>query len=108
MVDRDPAWKTLAPRPAKSENARRSAAVVFMTCALLLGNPGCTRGQVREPILAGSWYPKDAGELRRTVQACLGAAAVAEPVPVALIVPHAGYQFSGATAGLSRKGAVVS
>ena len=50
--------------------------------------------------LAGSWYPADATELRREVQSHLDAARVsAEARTRALIVPHAGYQYSGRCAG---------
>ncbi|MBL7140309.1 MAG: AmmeMemoRadiSam system protein B [Planctomycetes bacterium] len=49
---------------------------------------------------AGRWFPGDAESLRKVVETHL---AVEKPpiakAPLALIVPHAGYQFSGATAG---------
>jgi len=53
----------------------------------------------RHPAVAGSFYPADPTELERGVRAALGPPAEqAQPVR-ALIVPHAGYVFSGATAG---------
>jgi hypothetical protein len=57
---------------------------------------------VREPILAGTWYPKDSGELRRDIEGFLGGESSPPPsglAPLAIIVPHAGYIYSGATAG---------
>jgi len=55
---------------------------------------------VREPILAGTWYPGQADELRRTIQSYL-AAARGEAIPGelrGLVVPHAGYTYSGQVA----------
>lgn len=62
-------------------------------------------GGVREPILAGAWYPGAAAELRTMAQGFLDAAA---PVPAkgkltALIAPHAGYAYSGRIAGHAYK-----
>ncbi len=57
------------------------------------------RGAVRAPILAGSWYPDDPAELRRTVERYLEGGTTWIQPPVALIVPHAGYVYSGPTAG---------
>jgi MEMO1 family protein len=56
---------------------------------------------VREPAVAGLFYPSDPGELRDTVAGHVEAAAPAPPPspPKALIAPHAGYRYSGATAG---------
>jgi AmmeMemoRadiSam system protein B len=52
---------------------------------------------IRNPAVAGSFYPSDAMELRATVSELLDAAA---PPPLAvrtaaIIVPHAGYVYSG-------------
>ena len=56
---------------------------------------------VRHPAVAGMFYPADPDELRRAVQQAF-ADAVAPPAdataPKALIVPHAGYPYSGAVA----------
>ena len=61
------------------------------------------RSEVRAPAVAGAFYPADPGQLSKTVDALL-----AQPAPqvdaqsiVALISPHAGYQFSGGVAGNS-------
>jgi hypothetical protein len=54
---------------------------------------------VRLPAVAGSFYPADPDDLARTVDDLLAAASGAHtPRPAGLIVPHAGYQFSGPVA----------
>ena len=55
---------------------------------------------VRPAAVAGSFYPADPRELQADVDAFLDVPVPAdEPLPKALIVPHAGYIFSGVTAG---------
>jgi len=56
--------------------------------------------QTRPPAVAGMFYPGTAEELAATVDALLGAVAAPAPPPKALIVPHAGYVYSGSTAAL--------
>jgi AmmeMemoRadiSam system protein B/AmmeMemoRadiSam system protein A len=57
------------------------------------------QGSTRPAVLSGSWYPGDAARLRKEVRERLDAAtAWSAGRPVALIVPHAGYRFSAATA----------
>ena len=60
-------------------------------------------GKVREPAVAGLFYPKDPADLSRTLDRLL---ASAKPQTIegdlrALICPHAGYQFSGPVAAAS-------
>lgn len=55
--------------------------------------------QVRPPAVAGSFYPDDPAELAAAVDRVLGATPSGEPAPKALIVPHAGYIYSGPIAG---------
>lgn len=58
---------------------------------------------VRPAAVAGMFYPGDEASLRREVRQHLGAAVdkVAEfAAPKAMIVPHAGYAYSGCVAGL--------
>jgi hypothetical protein len=50
------------------------------------------------PVVAGAWYPASAAELELEVDRLLAGSPSAEP-PIALIVPHAGYVYSGAVAG---------
>ena len=59
---------------------------------------------VREPAVAGLFYPKDPAELSRMIDRLL-AAAPTEPVGdlKAIVCPHAGYEFSGPVAAYSFK-----
>jgi len=59
--------------------------------------------QIREPAVAGMFYPADEQQLRRDVEALLDTAAATpfipgDCTPKALIVPHAGYIYSGPAA----------
>jgi MEMO1 family protein len=57
-------------------------------------------GEVRAPAVAGTFYPRDALELRAQVRGCIaGAREVEAPPPKAVIAPHAGYVYSGPVAG---------
>ncbi len=55
---------------------------------------------VRPPAVAGMFYPGDAASLRRSLAVCFGQAqALDAPLrPKALVVPHAGYIYSGPVA----------
>ena len=53
---------------------------------------------IRPPAVAGMFYPADAGQLAREVQGFLTHAHPFNLSPKALIVPHAGYIYSGAIA----------
>ncbi len=60
--------------------------------------------QLREPAVAGAFYPGDPEVLRVTVDRLLAEApspSAGTPVPRAVIVPHAGYVYSGSTAALA-------
>jgi hypothetical protein len=66
---------------------------------------GSPEAGVRPSVLAGTWYPGDAHELERMV---LGYLREASPPEVqgdvrAVIVPHAGYRYSGAVAAHAYK-----
>ena len=65
---------------------------VLMTATSVLAD-------VRQPAVAGTFYPGEKQELAREVAALLPAAPAGAVAPVAVIVPHAGYLYSGATAG---------
>ena len=56
---------------------------------------------VRPPVVAGRFYPSDPDELRDQVHSFLASAPPPREAirPKALIVPHAGYVFSGPVAG---------
>ncbi|MEN8259057.1 MAG: AmmeMemoRadiSam system protein B [Pseudomonadota bacterium] len=53
---------------------------------------------VRRPAVAGTFYPSNPDKLHRTLQNFLSAVPVAGPAPKAIIVPHAGYIYSGPVA----------
>jgi len=60
---------------------------------------------IREPAVAGRFYPRNAAQLERGVRQFISPADAAGPAPPPLvralgcIVPHAGYMYSGAVAG---------
>jgi MEMO1 family protein len=57
---------------------------------------GSNSGPVREPAMAGQFYSGDADELRLAVTEFLGDAVHAHTAkPIAIVVPHAGYVYSG-------------
>ncbi len=72
-------------------------------CIVLFFN-GC-RGTVKEPSVEGSFYPAGKENLAATVDGFLSAADN-KPVDgklIALIAPHAGYEYSGAVAAYAYK-----
>jgi len=101
-------WKALI-----AGGGATAVAVLICAAAAQLGVPKAaigaeesklTGGMVRKPAVAGQFYPADPKELEATVKKLL---AGGEPLPAgagrvaALIAPHAGYPFSGPTAGKS-------
>jgi AmmeMemoRadiSam system protein B len=63
---------------------------------------GTTAGHVLAPSKAGTWYPGSAAAIAAKVDGWLNAPGALPEIPgrpVALIVPHAGWRFSGAIAG---------
>lgn len=56
--------------------------------------------QDRQPSAAGSFYPGDADELTKTIRQFLGNTGkkILATKPIALVVPHAGYFYSGQVA----------
>jgi len=62
---------------------------------------GRDMSRVRPPAVAGLFYPQDADELRRVVGSHLAACRRSGEArrPKALVVPHAGYPYSGDVAG---------
>lgn len=80
---------------------RSAAGVAIAVCLVaVLGLVGC-REKVKEPSVAGSFYPAGPDQLRSTVDEYVSRAAVAnvEGRLLAVIAPHAGYQYSGQIAG---------
>lgn len=70
---------------------------------MLIFQASYSSGAVRKSALAGSWYPADPLQLAALVDGFLDQAVADEmesTAPIrALILPHAGYRYSGATAG---------
>jgi AmmeMemoRadiSam system protein B/AmmeMemoRadiSam system protein A len=89
----------------KSPGSRIIQAVIFsiIFSLFLFVTHGCTNTPVKEPAVAGSFYPSDRGKLSAMVDGFLSNAQDS-PVNgrlIALIAPHAGYIYSGAVAGHS-------
>ena len=64
-------------------------------------SPVPTKSRVRVPAVAGLFYPKDADGLRSALRALLAApphVTATTTAPKALVVPHAGYAYSGSVA----------
>lgn len=62
--------------------------------------PDKRRTQIRKPVFAGLFYPVDPSTLTELIQQCLrGHTSPIAEKPRILIVPHAGYLFSGKVAG---------
>lgn len=85
---------------------RLSATTFLFLCTLVVPRanaveaPAAPAKKVREPAVAGLFYPKDPVELTKEIDACLVSAKV-EPTTgelKALICPHAGYPYSGPVA----------
>ncbi|MBD3161036.1 MAG: AmmeMemoRadiSam system protein B, partial [Candidatus Eisenbacteria bacterium] len=77
----------------------RIVRVVLATSFVIMTISGSSSAKIRQPILAGAWYPRDAADLRGDIERYLAAGGKPDPKVRAVIVPHAGYQFSGPTAG---------
>jgi AmmeMemoRadiSam system protein B len=55
--------------------------------------------RIRPPAVAGTFYPDDPDELRAQVDSFVHAASYDGATPKAIVVPHAGYVYSGPIAG---------
>lgn len=71
--------------------------IVFIFFLLISGKQGAVAGEsIRPPAVAGRFYPESAESLKLAVEAFLRDALPRQAQkPIALIVPHAGYIFSG-------------
>ena len=65
--------------------------------------PNQKGGPIRSPAVAGTFYPSDPEELRDSVAGMVAEASVHPPEvePRILIVPHAGYLYSGPVAAIA-------
>jgi MEMO1 family protein len=80
--------------------SRISACALLMSCVCSAQDvPASVPPAARMPAVAGLFYPRDAAELTRKLDAYLASAKrVDMPNVKALICPHAGYEFSGEVA----------
>ena len=74
-------------------------------CLLLVAAPAGCQTETKDPAVAGTFYPADKSALKVTVE---GFIAKAEKLPsngkiLALISPHAGYEYSGQVAAYGYK-----
>jgi len=83
-------------------------AIGYALAAALAGAPitfapePAAPGRTREPALAGSWYPDGRARLLAAATLLMRVATSGTPLagrPVALVVPHAGWNYSGPVAG---------
>ncbi len=86
----------------------RSAPLLLMALVVLTSAAGQAQAGLRPPAVAGAFYPGSAEVLGPLVDGLLAKAPAVEPAATAsrlvgLIVPHAGYQYSGPTAALGFK-----
>lgn len=73
----------------------RIASIAFLSL-FLCGASGSPEAEVRPPAVAGQFYPEEPDKLAGAVKGFLADALPAcGERPIALIVPHAGYVFSG-------------
>ncbi len=95
------------PRTAPAWTAPAAALLAAALMAVCCGT-ACAAG-TRSPAVAGAFYPERAEALQRKVEDFLADADPAVPRelrgrrPRVLIVPHAGYRYSGEVAALSYK-----
>ena len=56
---------------------------------------------IRPSPIAGTWYPGDPQNLKEAINGCIAQADISglKSEPICLISPHAGYRYSGSTAG---------
>jgi hypothetical protein len=75
--------------------------LLCLTCCST-GNGSEHAAKVHTSPIAGSWYPKDPRELRSLLESSLAKAPAPDPAEaqrlIAVVVPHAGYAYSGFTA----------
>lgn len=87
---------------------RKALPRLFASCAVVLGLVLWVTGApdkpvIRQPLVAGAFYPADPKELQKMVDELLSRVSlpgISDPV-VALIAPHAGYPYSGGVAAYS-------
>ncbi|GAB4528343.1 MAG: AmmeMemoRadiSam system protein B [Anaerolineae bacterium] len=99
---------TTLPPPASQVQGRAQPGPATMpalgqTQGAVTTTPTLPLDQIRPSTLAGDWYPGDPDELRAMVDEFLDAVEPVDGEPIALIVPHAGYVYSGPVAACGFK-----
>jgi hypothetical protein len=93
-------------RSTCSRHATRNSQLIRLLVLALLFVSACAaqkqqKEQVREPAVAGAFYPADPKQLGEMVDGFLTKAPDIKGPLVALIAPHAGYPYSGGVAAYS-------
>jgi AmmeMemoRadiSam system protein B/AmmeMemoRadiSam system protein A len=93
---------TLPPSsaPGPISTSEEAAATIAPPPTITTAQPSPTPapGRIRPAAVAGSWYPDDPDELAQTIDGMLETANPIDGHPIGLIVPHAGYVYSGQVA----------
>ena len=81
---------------------------LILALGLVIGVSGCGEAprpqqKVRGMAVAGIFYPRSERDLRQQVDQCLDVKVAPVENLRALVCPHAGYEFSGPTAGIGYK-----
>lgn len=93
-----------SPRwPASTQSATPSPVASSTLAPLSAITPALAPADIRPPAFAGSFYPDDPAELQWMVDNLLDSAEQLQQEPVAIVVPHAGYVYSGAVAAAGFK-----
>ncbi len=95
-----PAETIVTPVPTETSQI---SALPSPTSASQLPKPTIPVDLIRPSVIAGSWYPDDPAALAEMVDAMLDAVKPVDGAPIALIVPHAGYVYSGPVAAYGFK-----
>ncbi len=79
---------------------RRIVMILLLQVTSLCLTVACHGAQIKQPGVAGTFYPAESSVLKRDVDRYLSGVRSTKggARPVALIVPHAGYEYSGAIA----------
>jgi len=86
-----------------------SLVFILLCCSIAISLTGAKNDQVRESAVAGMFYPADSKELSALIRQLLDntRAATPEGEIIGLVVPHAGYVYSAATAAFGYKAAAA-
>jgi AmmeMemoRadiSam system protein B/AmmeMemoRadiSam system protein A len=88
------------PAPAEQLPAGEGPAAIALTAAPA---PPAIIGRVRPSAIAGTWYPAQREELSTMLDGFLESVTPLDGQPLAMVVPHAGYVYSGPVAAYAFK-----